>query len=454
MMQTVLFGLILLLAIGMSAYALYRQPSSKQREGSYDVQAQRNQELEGKLREAELEVARLQERLRQLESQKEKMSQEFKLLAHEALQAQTDALQKQMKEANSVQLSLVLAPFKEKLESFGKRVQDTHESGQRERIELKTEVIKLVEQNEKLKNEANQLTKALRGDVKMQGNWGEMVLEKLLERTGLTKGQEYSVQESVTNEEGKRFQPDVVLHLPEDKNIIIDSKVSLVAYERFVNADTPEEQAIALKEHLTSMRSHIRGLSEKNYQNLYGVSLDFVILFVPIEGAYSVALQAEPGLYQEAFDKNIALVSATSLWSTLRTVGTLWRQERQNANVQEIIRQASDLYDKFAGFSEELVKVGNQMDTAKRTYENSMKMLIDGKGNLVRRTENLRLLGLKNSKSVSPSLVDRAMDGATHQENTLPSPEKDLGADQANLYGRNDLWGTSRIGSAGVWARG
>jgi DNA recombination protein RmuC len=430
MMQTVLFGLILLLAIGMSAYALYRQPSSKQREGSYDVQAQRNQELEGKLREAELEVARLQERLRQLESQKEKMSQEFKLLAHEALQAQTDALQKQMKEANSVQLSLVLAPFKEKLESFGKRVQDTHESGQRERIELKTEVIKLVEQNEKLKNEANQLTKALRGDVKMQGNWGEMVLEKLLERTGLTKGQEYSVQESVTNEEGKRFQPDVVLHLPEDKNIIIDSKVSLVAYERFVNADTPE--AIALKEHLTSMRSHIRGLSEKNYQNLYGVSLDFVILFVPIEGAYSVALQAEPGLYQEAFDKNIALVSATSLWSTLRTVGTLWRQERQNANVQEIIRQASDLYDKFAGFSEELVKVGNQMDTAKRTYENSMKMLIDGKGNLVRRTENLRLLGLKNSKSVSPSLVDRAMDGATHQENTLPSPEKDLGADQAN----------------------
>jgi DNA recombination protein RmuC len=432
MMQTVLFGLILLLAIGMSAYALYRQPSSKQREGSYDVQAQRNQELEGKLREAELEVARLQERLRQLESQKEKMSQEFKLLAHEALQAQTDALQKQMKEANSVQLSLVLAPFKEKLESFGKRVQDTHESGQRERIELKTEVIKLVEQNEKLKNEANQLTKALRGDVKMQGNWGEMVLEKLLERTGLTKGQEYSVQESVTKEEGKRFQPDVVLHLPEDKNIIIDSKVSLVAYERFVNADTPEEQAIALKEHLTSMRSHIRGLSEKNYQNLYGVSLDFVILFVPIEGAYSVALQAEPGLYQEAFDKNIALVSATSLWSTLRTVGTLWRQERQNANVQEIIRQASDLYDKFAGFSEELVKVGNQMDTAKRTYENSMKMLIDGKGNLVRRTENLRLLGLKNSKSVSPSLVDRAMDGATHQENTLPSPEKDLGADQAN----------------------
>jgi len=257
----------------------------------------------------------------------------------------------------------------------------------------------------------------------MQGNWGEMVLERLLERTGITKGQEYSVQESITAEDGKRYQPDVVLHLPENKHIIVDSKVSLVAYERFVNAETPEEQAIALKEHLQSLRQHIRGLSDKNYQNLYGVSLDFVILFVPIEGAYSLALQAEPGLYQEAFDKNIALVSATSLWSTLRTVGTLWRQERQNANVQEIIRQASDLYDKFVGFSEELIKVGTQMDTAKRTYENSMKMLVEGKGNLVRRSENLRLLGLKNSKSVHPNLVDRALDGSAAEEESTETPQ-------------------------------
>ena len=338
-----------------------------------------------------MEVARLQERLLLLEEKKSEMTKEFKLMAHEALEQQSETLKKQLNESNSSQLSLVLSPFKEKLDQFGKNVQETHEKGQRERIELKTEVNKLVEQNEKLKNEANQLTKALKGDVKMQGNWGEMVLEKLLERTGLTKGIEYSVQESITAEDGKRYQPDVVLHLPDEKNIIIDSKVSLVSYERFVNADSVDDQAEAMKNHLISIRSHIKGLSEKNYQNLYGVSLDFVILFVPIEGAYSVALQAEPGLYQEAFDKNIAMVSATSLWSTLRTVGTLWRQERQNANVQEIIRQASDLYDKFAGFSEELVKVGNQMDTAKRTYENSMKMLIEGRGNLIKRTENLRL---------------------------------------------------------------
>lgn len=416
--------LILLLLVVLTAASFYAIWLQRQRSVAPDSsgEAERISELERALRDAELEVARLQERLQNLESQKAQLSQEFKLVAHEALQAQTEALQKQMKEANSAQLSVILAPFREKLDLFGQRVQDTHEKGQRERIELKTEVTKLVEQNEKLKNEANQLTKALRGDVKMQGNWGEMVLERLLERTGLTKGQEYSVQESVTTEDGKRYQPDVVLHLPENKHIIVDSKVSLVAYERFVNADTPEDQAVALKEHLSSIKNHIRGLSEKNYQNLYGVSLDFVILFVPIEGAYSVALQAEPGLYQEAFDKNIALVSATSLWSTLRTVGTLWRQERQNANVQEIIRQASDLYDKFVGFSEELIKVGSQMDTAKRSYENSMKMLVEGKGNLVRRTENLRVLGLKNSKTVHPNLVDRAMDAAPSEEESSDTP--------------------------------
>ena len=421
-MSNVLLFLLMAVAAGASVYLVWLQ---KKQRGGPDTTAldARIKELEDALREAELEGARLQERLDQMEGQKEQMSQDFKLMAHEALQAQTDALQKQMKEANSAQLSVILAPFREKLDIFGQRVQETHEKGQRERIELKTEVTKLVEQNEKLKNEANQLTKALRGDVKMQGNWGEMVLERLLERTGLTKGQEYSVQESITAEDGKRYQPDVVLHLPENKHIIVDSKVSLVAYERFVNAETPEEQAIALKEHLQSFRQHIRGLSDKNYQNLYGVSLDFVILFVPIEGAYSVALQAEPGLYQEAFDKNIALVSATSLWSTLRTVGTLWRQERQNANVQEIIRQASDLYDKFVGFSEELVKVGNQMDTAKRTYENSMKMLIEGKGNLVRRSESLRLLGLKNSKSVHPNLVDRALAGSASEEESTETPQ-------------------------------
>ena len=417
-MTTFLYSLLGLIAIA-TIYSAWRL-STQKNENFDEKSLSKIDKLEDALREANIEVATLQERLRSLEAGKSEMSKEFKLMASEALKQQSEDIKNQLKESNSSQLSLVLTPFKEKLEQFGKNVQETHEKGQKERIELKSEVNKLVEQNENLKNEANQLTKALRGDVKMQGNWGEMVLEKLLERTGLTKGREYTVQESVTNEEGKRYQPDVVLHLPDEKNIIIDSKVSLVAYERFVNAESVEDQSKALKDHLISIKNHIKGLSEKNYQNLYGVSLDFVILFVPIEGAYSVALQAEPGLYQEAFDKNIAMVSATSLWSTLRTVGTLWRQERQNANVQEIIRQASDLYDKFVGFSEELVKVGNQMDTAKRSYENSMKILSEGKGNLVRRTENLRVLGLKNSKTVNTNLVDRGM----HENNKNNSPEE------------------------------
>ena len=407
--MTIFQYFLLTITAGAAIFSAWRLSSKKSKDGDDDKNQNQIEGLQSSLRDAQIEVATLQERLRTLENKKSEMAKEFKLLAHEALQHQSEELKKQLKESNSSQLTLVLSPFKEKLEQFGKNVQDTHEKGQRERIELKTEVNKLVEQNETLKNEANQLSKALRGDVKMQGNWGEMVLEKLLERTGLTKGNEYSVQESITNDEGKRYQPDVVLHLPDEKNIIIDSKVSLVSYERFVNADDVKDQEEALKNHLISIRSHIKGLSEKNYQNLYGVSLDFVILFVPIEGAYSVALQAEPGLYQEAFDKNIAMVSATSLWSTLRTVGTLWKQERQNTNVQEIIRQASDLYDKFAGFSEELIKVGRQMETAKNTYDNSMKMLVKGKGNLIGRTEKLRQLGLKNSKKVNPNMVDRAM---------------------------------------------
>jgi DNA recombination protein RmuC len=376
-------------------------------------------------RESDMALARAQERLAaadsarsETEAQREQLKNEFKVVAQEALSRQSQMLQEQLKQGNKAELDVLLAPFRAKLEQFGERVEKTHHQGVQERSELKAEVRNLMEQSEKLRNEANALTKALRSDSKAQGNWGEMVLEKLLERSGLTRDLEYSVQASTTDAEGRRLQPDVVLNLPEGKHLVIDSKVSMVAYERFVNAETPEEQALAMKEHIASLRAHIRGLSEKNYQNLYDVSLDFVLLFVPIEGAFSTALQAQPELYQEAFDRNIALVSTTTLWTTLRTVGTLWRQERQNRNVGEIIRQASDLYDKFVGFSEEMIKVGNQMKTATNTYENAMKQLSQGKGNLVRRAEQLRQLGLKNSKITNPSLVDRALQGESEEDET------------------------------------
>ena len=401
-------------------------------QGLYDAANQRVRDLETALtaaqnaqRESDMALARAQERLAaadsarsEVETQREQLKNEFKVVAQEALGQQSRMLQEQLKQGNKAEMDVLLAPFRAKLEQFGERVEKTHLQGVHERSELKAEVHNLMEQSEKLRNEANALTRALRSDNKAQGNWGEMVLEKLLERSGLTRDLEYSVQASTTDSDGRRLQPDIVLNLPEGKHLVIDSKVSLVAYERFVNAETPEEQALAMKEHIASLRAHIRGLSDKNYQNLYDVSLDFVLLFVPIEGAFSTALQAEPGLYKEAFDRNIALVSTTTLWTTLRTVGTLWRQERQNRNVGEIIRQASDLYDKFVGFSEEMIKVGNQMQTTTKTYENAMKQLSQGKGNLVRRAEQLRQLGLKNSKSTNPSLVDRALQGESEEDET------------------------------------
>ena len=396
--------------------------SEKQRTAELTAEVSR---LNGELRLAEADLARLREKTENQTAVQEQMKNEFKVLAQEVVQRASAQVTEQLKEGNKSQLDLVLAPFKERLELFAKRVDDTHLQGQNERISLKTELQRLVEQNEKLNREAASLTKALRGDVKMQGNWGEMILEQMLEKSGLTKGVEYEVQHSVTTEDGKRYQPDVLLHLPEGKQLIIDSKVSLVAFDRFVNAENDDLQKAALKEHVQSLRNHIKGLADKNYQDLKKGSLDFVFLFVPIEGAYAAALQAEPALYQEAYDKNIVLVSTANLWATLRTIAMVWRQEKQNANVQEIIRQASGLYDKFVGFTDDLRKMGSKMDEAKNFYIDGMKKLTEGRGNLVTSVEKLRLLGLKNSKVQNPALLDRALAQEIDLNETTELPETD-----------------------------
>ena len=396
--------------------------SEKQRTAELTAEVSR---LNGELRLAEADLARLREKTENQTAVQEQMKNEFKVLAQEVVQRASAQVTEQLKEGNKSQLDLVLAPFKERLELFAKRVDDTHLQGQNERISLKTELQRLVEQNEKLNREAASLTKALRGDVKMQGNWGEMILEQMLEKSGLTKGVEYEVQHSVTTEDGKRYQPDVLLHLPEGKQLIIDSKVSLVAFDRFVNAENDDLQKAALKEHVQSLRNHIKGLADKNYQDLKKGSLDFVFLFVPIEGAYAAALQAEPALYQEAYDKNIVLVSTANLWATLRTIAMVWRQEKQNANVQEIIRQASGLYDKFVGFTDDLRKMGSKMDEAKNVYIDGMKKLTEGRGNLVTSVEKLRLLGLKNSKVQNPALLDRALAQEIDLNETTELPDTD-----------------------------
>ncbi len=376
------------------------------------------QKADARITQLSAELAQWEERYRGLESKlseqkselqqlQEKFKNDFKVLAQDILEKNSHTF----KEQNKEQISIILSPFKEKLESFEKKVEETYEKGQKDTISLKTEVKGLMDLNEKLSKEAHNLTKALKGDVKMQGNWGEVILERILEKSGLVKESEYFIQNSFTADDGKRYQPDVVIKLPDDKKVIVDSKVSLLAYERFVAAETPEEQLSALKQHILSIKNHVKGLSDKNYQNLYGMEgLDFVLLFVPIEGAFTAAVQADNSLFQDAFDRNVVIVSTSTLLATLRTIASIWKQEKQTQNALEIARQGGDLYDKLVAFSEDLLALGKQMNTAKGTYETAMNKLVDGKGNLIGRAEKLRTLGLKTTKQLDQKLLDRTTD--------------------------------------------
>lgn len=356
---------------------------------------ERHEQMEQRLKEQKDELGELQE----------KFKNDFKVLAQEILEKTGNTF----KEQNKEQIGNILAPFKEKLENFEKKVEETYEKGKAETISLKSEVKMLSEQSAKLSKDAENLTNALKSDVKAQGNWGEVILERILEKSGLSKNQEYFIQNSITTEEGKRFQPDVIIKLPDDKNVIVDSKVSLIAYERFSSAENTEEQQAHLKEHIASIKAHVKGLSDKNYQSLYGIDgLDFVLLFIPIEGAFSAAVQYDNTLFQDAFDKNVVIVSTSTLLATLRTIASIWKQEKQTQNAIEIARQGGALYDKFAGFLEDMVSLGKQMDTAKKSYEGAMNKFSSGSGNLIKRAEDLKNLGLKTSKQIEQKLIDKA----------------------------------------------
>jgi DNA recombination protein RmuC len=280
-------------------------------------------------------------------------------------------------------------------------VEDTYEKGLKDQTDLKAELKKLHDLNLKISDEANNLTKALKGDVKKQGNWGEMILESILERSGLSEGSEYRKQESITAENGQRVQPDVVIHLPDQKHIIVDSKVSLVAYERMVSADSEKERLNNLKEHLQSVRSHIKILSEKHYQNAQGLnSPDFVLLFIPIESSFSIAVQEDNDLFSYAWDNKVVIVSPSTLLATLRTIASIWQQENQTRNALEIARQSGALYDKFVAFVADMEAIGKSIDNTRKTYDSALNKLYSGSGNLVRRAENIRKLGAKTTKSL------------------------------------------------------
>ena len=349
---------------------------------------------------------KLSEQKSEIEELQQKFTKEFENLANRIF----DEKGKKFTEQNKEKLSEILNPLKEKISEFEKKVEETSKESIRGHSSLKEQLEMLRQMNQQITQEAKNLTEALKGQTKTQGNWGEFILESILEKSGLVKGREYSVQESLTTESGKRYQPDVIINLPENKSIIIDSKVSLIAYERYVSSEDETEKAKALRDHVLSIRSHLKNLSSKNYQSLYNLnSLDFVLLFMPIEPAFALAVQNDVNLFNDAFEMNIVIVSPSTLLATLRTIASIWRQENQNRNAMEIARQAGALYDKFVNFYNDLIDVGKKLDLAKNSYEEAMKKIHDGRGNLIVGVEKMKQLGAKASKSIPPTALNRAL---------------------------------------------
>jgi len=346
-----------------------------------------------------------QQRLNDLQGSRDELRAQFAELAGKIF----DEREQRFAQTSNERLGQLLDPLKERIQSFEKRVEETYQQEARERFSLGKELERLQQLNLRLSDEATNLTRALKGQ-KTQGNWGELILERVLEHAGLEKGREYQTQVSLKGPDGERFQPDVLIMLPGDKQVVVDSKVSLTAYQQFVAADDQVIGQAALKQHVLSLRNHVKGLAGKDYKRLEGLhSLDFVLLFVPIEAAFSAALQAEPNLFQEAFDRNIVIVSPTTLLATLRVIDSLWKQERQSQNAREIAERAGWLYDKFVLFIQDLDEVGNRLQQLDKAYAAARNKLTEGRGNLVSRSEQLKLLGARASKSLSPDLLERAM---------------------------------------------
>ncbi|MCT4630026.1 DNA recombination protein RmuC [Winogradskyella sp.] len=340
----------------------------------------------------------------ELAKQQEQLRKDFELMASKILDEKSEKFTLQNKE----NIKNILNPLEEKIKTFEKKVEDTQKESISMHSALKEQLLGLKDLNQQMAKEATNLTKALKGDSKTQGNWGELVLERVLEKSGLEKDREYFVQQNFQREDGTRVMPDVVLHLPDSKKMIIDSKVSLTDYERMVNADT-EEREVFLKAHVNSIKKHVDQLSAKNYQDLYDIeSPDFVLMFIPIEPAFAVAINEDNTLYNKAFEQNIVIVTPSTLLATLRTIDTMWNNEKQQQNAIEIARQAGALYDKFEGLVSDLTGVGKKIDAAKNDYSAAMNKLVEGRGNLISRVENIKKMGAKAKKSLPENIIKRA----------------------------------------------
>ena len=350
-------------------------------------------------------LERNKEQKQEVEQLQEKFTKEFENLANKILEEKTVKFTEQNKE----NLKNILSPLQDKIQLFEKKVEDTHKESIDYHAALRQQILGLREMNEQMSKETINLTKALKGDSKMQGNWGELVLERVLEKSGLEKDREYFVQQSHVTEDGNRVFPDVIINLPDGKKMIIDSKVTLTAYERYINEEDSEVKSQHLKEHIVSINRHVEQLSSKNYHDLYHMeSPDFVLLFIPIESAFAVALNQDTSLYNKAFEKNIVIVTPSTLLATLRTIDSMWTNQKQQENAIEIARQAGALYDKFEGFVSDLIKIGKKMDEAKAEYGNAMNKLIDGKGNLITSVEKLKKMGAKAKKALPEAVLKRA----------------------------------------------
>ena len=348
-----------------------------------------------KLKEQKEEVSKLQE----------KFTKDFEILANKILEEKST----KFTERNKENMEQILNPLQEKIKSFEKKVEDTHKESIEKQSALRQQILGLKELNEQMSKDAVNLTKALKGDSKKQGDWGELQLETILEKAGLQKDVHFSTQGGFRDENARLRKPDLIINLPDNKHLIIDSKVSLTGYERFFNAENEVAEKSALKQHIQSIQNHIKELGTKNYSDLYGInSPDYVIMFVPIEPALMIALQQDQDIYLQALDKNVVMVSTSTLLATLSTVASIWKQEDQKRNVLEIARQAGALYDKFEGLVQDLIKVGKQLNASQEGYKAAMNKLTEGKGNLIGRVENLKSLGAKTKKSLPSNLLERA----------------------------------------------
>lgn len=402
----------------------YFEAVKQERQQYFDELGQMREQksrLETQLREQQARHEQMNqanaEKLQILEQAEVRLKQQFEHLANQLFEEKTAKVDLQ----NRQSLEGLLSPLKEQLEGFKKQVNDSFSQEAKERHTLVHELKNLQRLNEQMTREAVNLTQALKGDNKQQGNWGEVVLARILAESGLREGHEYETQVNLQSEAGKRYQPDVIVHLPQNKQVVVDSKMALVAYERYFNAETDAERDRALSAHLTALRAHIKGLSMKDYHKLKGIqSLDYVLMFIPVEPAFQVAIQADPSLIKDAMEQNIILVSPTTLLVALRTIDNLWRNERQNENAKLIAQRATKLYDKLRLFIDDMEGLGGALDRANQTYQGAMNKLATGRGNVIRQAESFRQLGVEIKRPISSDLAQLAQSDA-FSENESPN---------------------------------